>query len=162
MYNDLIVMTFTRAQDALIAMFSLDMMRDRNLLGLGTATLLAVDKSGRFIINQAWELEDYPHSQEGRVPGGLARMLFGDKTGKGKQQLIKVGLDDIFLQNLLDASIPDSSVLFFYIPRESLVDTERLRKTLSRLRGTLYHTTFPNTAEETILQGLEYNAGASM
>jgi uncharacterized membrane protein len=162
MYNDLIIMTFPNKRDALIALLGLDIMRDKELLGLGTITIVTIEESGRTIITQAWDLTQYPHNVEGRVPGGLARILCDGITAVEKQKLHEAGLDPFFMGSIQDALTPDSSAVLHYIPRESLTDTNRLLDTMSRLQGTLYHTTFPKTAEETILQGLEYNAGASM
>ena len=162
MYNDLIVMTFPNKRDALIALLGLDVMRDKEVLGLSTVTIVSIEKSGRAIITQAWDLLQYPHSVEGRLPGELARILCGELDQINKDDLVEAGLDALFLRNIQDALTPGSSAVFHYIPRESLTDTNRLLDILSRLQGTLYHTTFPKTAEETILQGLECNAGASM
>ena len=162
MYNDLIIMTFPNKHDALIALLGLDIMRDKELLGLGTITIVTIEESGRTIITQAWDLTQYPHNVEGRVPGGLVRILCDDITAVEKQNLHEAGLDPFFMGSIRDALTPDSSAVLHYIPRESVTDTNRVLDIMSRLQGTLYHTTFPKTAEETILQGLEYNPGVSM
>jgi uncharacterized membrane protein len=162
MYNDLIVMTFSNKGDAFTALLGLDVLRDKELLGLGIVTVVTIEKSGQVVITQAWDLTRYPHGVEGRVPGGLLRVLLGEATIIDKQNLAEAGLDAIFLHNVQEDLTPDSSAVLYYISRESVTDTQRLLDTMSRLRGTLYHTTFPKTVEETILQGLEYYAGASM
>lgn len=150
MYNDLIVMTFSSKHDALFALFGLDISREKEILGLETVTVLGIEGSGKATITQVWDARQYPHNLEGRVPGELARLLCADLNHK---DLVEAGLDAHFLEQVQHDLTPNSSAVLHYIPRESVIDTERLLDIMSHLRGKLYHTTFPAAVENMILKG---------
>ncbi len=152
MYNDLIVMIFTRQEEALIAWMGLDMMRDRQMMGIDKATAVIKDKSDRTLIHQSWELGTYYQKEESQVMGLLAEAIFDATAQEIQTQLSQAGLDHVFLKNVTTALGSDSSALLFYIPQNSLVDTDRLLNLLRQMRGTLHHTTFTTAVTETILQ----------
>ena len=151
MYNDLIVMSFMRQEEALIAWMGLDMMRDRQMMGIDKATIVIKDKSGRTFIHQSWELGTYARTEQSHVLCQLAESIFGNEMQENQTQLTEAGLDHVFLKNVITALGPDSSALLFYIPQDSLSDTNRLIELLMQMRGTLHHTTFTTAVTEAIL-----------
>jgi len=151
MYNDLIIMSFMRQEEALIAWMGLDMMRDRQVMGIDKATAVIKDKSGRTLIHQSWELGTYTQTEQSHVLCQLAESIFGSDMQENQAQLTEAGLDHVFLKNVAAALGPDSSALLFYIPQDSLSDTNRLLDILMQMRGALHHTTFTTAVTETIL-----------
>jgi len=151
MYNDLIVMSFMRQEEALIAWMGLDMMRDRQMMGIDKATLVIKDKSGRTLIHQSWELGTYARTEQPHVLCQLAESIYGNDMQENQTQLTEAGLDPIFLKNVITALGPDNSALLFYIPQDSLSDTNRLIDILMQMRGTLHHTTFTTAVTKAIL-----------
>ena len=151
MVNDLIIMTFMRQEEALLAWMGLDMMRDRHAMGVDKATAVIKDKAGRTIIHQSWELGTCSQNEQSQLLCQLAEIIFGSGTQESQVLLIEAGLDHVFLKNVTTALGPDSSALLFYNQKNSLTDTNHLLDILMQMRGTLHHTTFTTAVTETIL-----------
>ena len=151
MYNDLIIMTFARQEEALLAWTGLDMMRDRQAMAIDRATAVIRDRAGRILIRQSWEVGAYHQNEEIKVMRFLAEVIFANDAQESQAALTQAGLDHVFLKNVHKALAPDSSALLFYIPKDSLTATDRLLVLLRQMRGTLHHTTFTTAVTETIL-----------
>lgn len=151
MYNDLIVMSFSRKEEALLAWIGLDMMRDRRLMGIEKALAISKDKVDRVVIHQSWELGAYSQTEELQVLYHLTEAMFGADGHAFQEQVSAAGLDPVFLKNVNTAFGSDSSALLFYVPHDSLTDIKRLLDILQQMRGTVYHTTFTTAVTEAIL-----------
>ena len=162
MYNDLIMMTFSRQEEAYLAWSGLDMMRDWQMMGVDKAAAIKRDISGRTTFHQSWEIGVYPNPKETQILRNLADAIFNDVNPQGQATLIDAGLDPGFLKNVVSALGPDSSALLFYVPRESLIDTERLLDSLTKMRGTVHHTTFTTAVSDAILNQEWLSEGANL
>lgn len=152
MYNELIVMTFDRAEDALKVRHALEMMRDSHTFGLMDAVIITRDTSGQAAVHQQRVFPTEMSSPSNRFAGLFADVLFGQLPEEMAQQLADAGLDKIFLQDIVAALGSDSSAILIYIPQDKLIDAQRLMNSLSLLRGTVHHTTISSSIEEVILK----------
>jgi uncharacterized membrane protein len=78
--------------------------------------------------------------------------MFGISREEGQRRLIDAGVDPFFLKEVVEAFQPGSSAYLIYVPRESLIDTQRYLDILEVLPGNLYHTTFRPQTEEALLK----------
>ena len=152
MISDLIVMTFGDEAAALRAKRALEQMRCSPFLGILEAPVVTRDAAGKVVVHEQWELPAHLPSTSKRVPRLLGEACFGRARGDGVQELVRAGLDETFVRNVVSALVPRSSMLLSYIPPRSLVDAQQVLDALSQLRGTLYHTIVPAQVEEAILE----------
>lgn len=151
MHNDLIVMTFGGATAALRAKQALEQMRNSPFLGLLNALVVTRDRAGKVVVHQQWELPSDLPSASRQMPRLLVEAFFSQQPEDGVQKLVCAGLDEVFVQEVVSALGPKSSMILNYIWRGSLVDTQQVLEALRQLQGTLQHTTVPDEVEEAIL-----------
>ena len=151
MRSDLIIITFSHEDKAFQARQALEIMRGKQLFGLGNAALVTRDRSGQAAVHQRWDLPAYPRGPQGRLPVLFADAIFGPTPEQGAQRLADAGLDMVFLEEVATALHPDGSALLIYIPPDSIVDTRRLLDALALFEGSLHHTSMPASVEEAIL-----------
>ena len=152
MFSDLIVMSFGDEAAALSAKRALEQMRYSPLLGFLNALVVARDAAGKVVVHEQWELPAHLPSTSQQMPRLLVEACFGKSPDDGVQALVRAGLDETFVRNVVSALEPGSSMILSYIPRGSLIDVQQVLDALRQLRGTLYHTTVPAEVEETILK----------
>ena len=152
MIGDLIVMTFGDEAAALRAKQALEQMRYSPLLGFLNALVVARGAAGKVVVHEQWELPAHLPSTSQQMPRLLVEACFGKSPDDGVQALVRAGLDEMFVRNVVSALEPGSSMILSYIPRGSLVDVQQVLDALRQLRGTLYHTTVPAEVEKEILK----------
>ena len=156
MVNDLIVMTFDDEAAALRAKQALEQMRTSPFLGILNALVVTRDKAGKVVVHQQWALPAHLPNASKQVPRVLVEAFFGHPPEEGAQKLVDAGLDETFVQRVVTALGPESSMILSYISQGSLVDTQQVLDVLSQFRGTLHHTTVPAEVEEAILNQAEH------
>ena len=156
MENDLIVITFGDEAAALKAKEALEQMRFSPFIGLLNAIVVTRDKAGKVVVHQQWELPRQRPNAQKQVPRLLVEALFGHPPEEGAQKLVDAGLDETFVQGVVTALGPRSSMILSYISKDSLVDTRQVLDALSQFRGTLHRTTVPAEVEEAILKQAEH------
>ena len=152
MISDLIVMTFGDEAAALRAKRALEQMRYSPFLGILNALVVTRDAAGKVVIHEQWELPAHLPSTSKQVPRLLVEACFGRARGDGVQELVRAGLDETFVRNVVSALVPRSSIFLSYVPPASLVDVRQVLEAFSQLKGTLYHTTVPAEVEEALLE----------
>ena len=150
MNNDLIAMTFDTEQDALIVRKSLEMMRNSPFLGAMNTVAVTRDRKGNVTIQSQSMLT--PPDPSCQLSNLIANAIFGKSPEQDIQNLIDVGLDEIFVMKLASNLVPDSSLILNYVCRDSLVDTQQVIDAFSQFRGTVYHTTVLDEVEVGILE----------
>jgi len=158
MKNDFIVLTFKQSGQAFKAWQTLKMIRPIKNILLESGRLLECDKQGKLSLQKDRALSDPQINTQARVLDLLVGIIFLKDRGLELSRLSEIGLDDVFLNDVSKSLRPDSSALVFYIPRDKLVDTRFLIKTLSMFNGTLYQARFPDNIEGDIL-ALEGTSG---
>lgn len=156
MDNDLIVMTFDNEEAASKARQALEIMRNRQFLGVPNAVIVTRGRAGKVTVDRQRQLPAEPPGPSSQMPGLLVDTIFGKPPEEGVQKLVDAGLDERFLDKVLSAIGPESSMILNYVRQDSLVDTEQVLDALNQFRGTLHHTTVPAEVEEAILKQLEY------
>ena len=68
-------------------------------------------------------------------------------------KLPHVGLDEFFLQEVMQALAPNSSALLIYVPHNSTADTRALLNALALFDGTVHRTTLSPEAEQVLFNG---------
>jgi uncharacterized membrane protein len=157
MQNDLIVVTFGDEAAALKAKQALEQMRHSPFLGLLNAIVVTRDKAGKVVVHQQWELPPQLPNARKQVARLLVEAFFGHPPEEGAQKLVDAGLDETFVQGVVTALGPRSSMILSYISKDSLVDTQQVLDDLSQFRGTLHHTTVPAEVEEAFLKQAEHD-----
>ncbi len=156
MQNDLIAMTFGGEAAALKAKEALEQMRFSPFLGLLNAIVVTRDKAGKVVVHQQWELPAHLPNASEQVPRLMVEAFFGHPPEEGVQKLVDAGLDETFVQCIVTALGPKSSIILTYISQGSLVNTRQVLDALIQLKGTLHHTTVPAEVEEAILVQAEH------
>ena len=154
MNNDLIVMKFDNEHDALKAKGALEIIRNRQFLGVANAVPVTRDSAGKVDVHNKKSLpldETDPYSQ---IPCQFVHIFYGESDVK-VQELVAAGLDESFVQRVKTALDPGSSLILIYIRQDSLVDTEQVREAFMRFDGTLYQTTIPPQVEEVVLKQVQ-------
>ena len=154
MFSDLIVMSFGDEAAALRAKRALEQMRYSPFLGILDALAVTRDAAGKVVVHEQWDLPAHLPSTSKLIPRLLVEACFGRPGDDGGQELVRAGLDETFVRNVMSALVPKSSMLLSYIPRGSLVDVQQVLEAFGQLRGTLYHTTVPAEVEEAIMESL--------
>jgi uncharacterized membrane protein len=152
MIGDLIVMTFADEAAALRAKRALGQLRTSPFLGTLNALVVTRDRAGKVDVHEQWDLSDHLPSANKRVPRLLVEACFGRPEDDGGQELVRAGLDETFVSNMVSALVPSSSMILSYVPPASLVDAQQVLETFSQLRGMLYHTSVPAEVEEALLK----------
>jgi len=161
MKNDFIVLTFKQSGQAFKAWQTLKMIRPIKNILLESGRLLECDKQGNLSVHKDRTLSDSQINTQARVLDLLVGFFFLKDRELELSRLSKIGLDEVFLSDVFKALRPDSSALVFYIPRDKLVDTRYLIKTLSMFNGTLFQASFPDDVEADIL-ALEETSGIDL
>jgi uncharacterized membrane protein len=152
MNNDLIAMTFDTEQDAPIVRKSLMMMRNNPFLGAMNTVGVTRDQKENVTIHSQSQSMLTPPDPSCQLSNLIANAIFGKSPEQGIQNLIDVGLDEIFVKELASNLVPDSSLILNYVCRDSLVDTQQVIDAFSQFRGTVYHTTVLDEVEVGILE----------
>jgi len=153
MKSELIIMTFSSRDEAFRTRVALEMLHNSHSLGLETSVILTKNLAGQVTLHERRMLHDDLRIPENRLRGRLAGAILRD-SDKTIHILVAAGLDTLFLEEVTSAFKPNGSVLLIYISQNDIVDTQRLLSTLPQFRGTLYHTTFSEKAEEQLLTQL--------
>ena len=156
MISDLIVMTFGDEAAALRAKQALEQMRSSPFLGILNALVVTRDTAGKVVVHEQWELPAHLPGASKQMPRLLVEACFGKSPDDGVQELVRAGLDETFVRNVMSALMPRNSMILSYIPQGCLVDAQQVLDALRQLRGTLYHTTVPAEVEEAILKSYGY------
>ena len=152
MYSDLIVLIFGDEADALKAKQALEQFRNSPFLGVLNAIVVTRDKSGKIIVHQQWELTANQSSLRKQMPRILVESIFGEPEEERVQKLIRAGMDETFVRNIVSALGPNSSLFLSYLYRGSMVDRQQVLDALRQLKGTRYHTTISSEVERAILE----------
>ena len=152
MYNELIVVVFNDEADALNAKQALVQFRSSPFLGILNAIVVTRDNSGKIVVHQQWELHANQTIVRKQMPRVLVEAFFGLPEEEGEQKLIRAGVDGKFARKVITALRPNTSLFLSYLYEGSMVDSHQVRKALSQLKGTLYHTTIPPEVEQAILK----------
>ena len=150
MYDELIFMIFSGEGGAGEAWSALEKIHEGQLFRLVDIVLVSRDRAGEVALRPQWKVSVVPGDQDCQIPLFVAEALFGKSAKVDIQQLNEGGLDKTTLQNVSQAVEVDSSALLIYIPGDSLIDSRTYLAPLSRLQGTLHHTTFPSTVKDAI------------
>ena len=154
MNNDLIVMISDNEQDALKAKGALEIVRNRQFLGVENIVLVTRDSAGKVIVHYKKSLpvnETDPYSQ---IPGQFVNIFFDESEDK-VQELVAAGLDESFVKRVITALDAWSSLILIYICHDSLVDAQQVREFFKQLNGTLYQTTISPQLEEVLLNQVQ-------
>jgi uncharacterized membrane protein len=151
MNNDLIVMTFDNELDALKAKGALEIIRNRQFLGVANAVPVTKDRAGKVVVHLKKSLPVDETDPDSQIPGQIVNIFFDESEYK-VQELVAAGLDASFRQMVNTALEPGSSLILIYIHDDSLVDTQQVLEAIKQFNGTLYHTTITPQLEEVILK----------
>jgi uncharacterized membrane protein len=155
MISDFIAMAFGGEAAALGAKRALEQMRHGPFLGMMSALVVTRDAAGKVIVHEQWELPAHLPNTSQQMARMLAEACFGQPGDDGGEELVRAGLDEMFVRSVESALEPRSSMLLSYVPSGSLVDVQQVLDAFNQLRGTLHHTTVPAEVEEAILQQAE-------
>ena len=148
MYDDLIIVTYLRTMEAMMAWVRLHLLHGNLPLGIDTAMILTVNETGKAYALQVSDLTDFPCGPEMRFLGSLIRQVIDHEYEPAGIQLIDAGIEETFLTGLSQAITPGSSAIIYYAPAGGFVDVSQLLTVLSQEHGIIHHTTLtPTTAE---------------
>jgi uncharacterized membrane protein len=146
-HSDLIIIAFEQKEDALLARKALEIMRDRHMFGLEHAAEITCDETGRAALHHHWVPAVHPHGTRRHLALMLSRAMFDIDSDGQRVRLAEAGLDEFFLEEVMQALAPNSSALMIYVPNNSSANTHTLLKTLALFQGTLHRTTISPEAE---------------
>lgn len=154
MQNDLIIMTFYSEREANKVFNSLKEMRRSQVLGIDHASIVIKDKTGKVWLHQKHEISQQKKHKEDEVLRFLTNLIFNTFLAENVKKLAKVGLDESFIDDVLQMMKEDSSALLFFIPQEGLADKDELIKALNLFWGKIHQTTLSKEVESAILEEL--------
>lgn len=146
-HSDLIVIAFEQKEDALLARKALEIMRDRHMFGLEHAAEITCDANGHAALHHHWVPSVHPYGTRRHLALLLSRAMFDIDAAGQRVRLAEAGLDEFFLEEVMQALAPNSSALMIYIPNNSTADAHTLLKILALFQGTLHRTTISPEAE---------------
>jgi uncharacterized membrane protein len=152
-HSDLIIMAFEQKEDALLARKALEIMRNRHLFGLEHAAEITCDGAGQTALHHHWAPSTHPRGTRRHLTFMLSTAIF-DLDAEGQHpKLPHAGLDEFFLQEVVQALAPNSSALLIYVPHNSTADTRALLNALALFDGTVHRTTLSPEAEQVLFNG---------
>ena len=152
MTAELIVMIFNQngeTRDVWRALENLHKARD---IGLKNAVLVERDASGKAFIQQHSHFPTWDRAFDDSFILLFTNALFTEDAETHKRELIASVFDECFVGEFEKAWQPNSSAMVIYIPRNSLVNSQRLLDYLSEYSGTLMYTTLPEQVIDSILE----------
>ncbi len=156
MNNDLIVMMFDKQVGASTAREALEITHNNRFPGEVNPVLVTRDKDGKVDVHIQRQLPNHLEEPCSQMPVVLADLIFGKPPEDGLQVLVDAGLDEMFVMMVASALSPGTSMIFYYIHQDSLVDTLQVLEALDQFKGTLTHTTVPPPVEAAILEMAGY------
>ena len=151
-HSDLIIIAFEQKEDALLARKALEIMRDRHLFGLEHAAEITCDAAGHAALHHHWAPSVHPHGTRRHMALMLSRAMF-DIDAEGRHfRLAEAGLDEFFVEEVMQALAPNSSALMIYVPNHSTTNTHALLKILALFQGTVHRTTISPEAESVLFR----------
>lgn len=151
MINELIAMVFGSEGEALTVKESILMMQNSRALGATAAVPVTKDSKGFTTVHLQDPNSTYIGAGASHIAGFLAQAMFGRSSVGDTQKVINSGLDNLFVSELNSSLIPDSSLLFFYVRRDSLADSKQILDVLYRFKGKVWQTTVSDELEESLL-----------
>jgi uncharacterized membrane protein len=152
-HSDLIVIAFEQKEDAVLARRALEIMRDRHLFGLEHAAEITCDEAGRTALHHHWMPAAQPHGTRRHLTLMLSTAMF-DLDAEGKRpKLVDAGLDEFFLEEVMQSLAPNSSALLIYVPNNGMASTHALLNTLALFHGTVHRTTVSPETEHILFNG---------
>jgi uncharacterized membrane protein len=148
MDSDLIVMTFDSAGGAGRVRDALKGLPKSRLLGLDNAAVVIKDSVGRVALPPRLESRA---AQGDAVLCSIVDLVFGAPIEATTQALVKAGLDERFVEEVVTKMREDCSALLFLVRYDSLSDTRELLQALASFKGVMHQTTLSPGAERAVL-----------
>ena len=152
-HSDLIIMAFEQKEDALLARKALEIMRDRHLFGLEHAAEITCDERRPHGAAPSLGAATHPHGTRRHLTLMLSTAMFDLNAEGQRPKLPHAGLDEFFLEEVMQSLAPNSSALLIYVPHNSTADTRALLKHACALPGTVHRTTVSPEAEHILFNG---------
>lgn len=140
---------------------AMDKLSKTRALGLKNAVLIERDARGKAFIQQSKLYPAWGSVINDTFVLFFANALFTEDAEDFNRDLLVDELDECFIEELEKAWRSRRSALLIFIPRESLVNSQRILDYLSEYSGTLMYTTFPERSIKSILE-LSINAEHQM
>ena len=149
-YADFIGMTFNEVDQAETVLEAMGVMRRKALLGLDEAVVVACDPKGQISLRSEFDPADAEESAARSLLMLLVQAIAEAATGgqalqpgvtARTQTLATYGLDTVLVESVRARLKPDSSAIFFLIPKESLTNANAVETILRLFDGQLHRTT---------------------
>ena len=149
-YADFIGMTFNSTNQAETVLEAMGIMRRKALLGLDEAVVVACDPKGQISLRSEFDPADAEESAARSLLMLLVQAIAEAATGgqalqpgvtARTQTLATYGLDTVLVESVRARLKPDSSAIFFLIPKESLTNANAVETILRLFDGQLHRTT---------------------
>jgi uncharacterized membrane protein len=152
MTAELIVMIFHQNGETRDVWRALDELNGTRALGLKNAVLIERDARGRAFIQQFKHYPALDPAMDDTFVLFFTNALFTEDAEDLNRDLLVSEFDECFIEELEKAWLPHSSALLIFIPRDSLVNSQRILDYLSEYSGTLMYTTLPERSINSILE----------
>jgi uncharacterized membrane protein len=155
MNNDLIVITFDDADEALKVSGAMQAMRKEPLLNLDQSVIVTRDRRGKVRLHQSRNLTANGNMTNGEVLGLLTSLIFGSPigvvwgiaVGEQIQALTQQGLDEKFVQMIEQSVGNNTSAIVFLVRRDNRSDRDEILNVLRLFKGKVHHTTISPQVE---------------
>ncbi|MCJ7659390.1 MAG: hypothetical protein MUO67_09595 [Anaerolineales bacterium] len=148
----LIVKTFNQEKQASRVLETIRASRESKHLGLQNAVVVTRDQARLVTLYQSWQLPATPGDPDCQLAKMFAETIFSGYPKIKLERLIAAGLDERFLNELVNSLRLDGSALLIFIPRSSLIDDHQLLDLLSSFDGTLHKTTFTQQVLDKLIE----------
>ena len=160
MNNDLIIMIFDKEEGAMIAKGALETRRHSQLLGVSNAVIVTRNMTGEVAVQLPRHLPrqspNHLTDPSTQMPDLLVSAIFVNPPEENLKMLVDAGMDERFIKLVRSELEPGTSMIFYYIRQDSLVDTLQVLEALNQFNGKLTHTTVPPPVEAAILESAGY------
>ena len=149
-------MMFDKQVGASTAREELEITHNNLFPGEVNPVLVTRDKEGKVVVHIQRQLPNHPTDPSTQMPDLLVSAIFGNPPEESLKMLVDAGMDERFIKLVRSELEPGTSMIFYYIRQDSLVDTQQVLEALDQFIGKLTHTTVPAQLEAAILEMAGY------
>ena len=152
MTAELIIMIFDQNGINQNVWGAMDKLRKDSVLGLENAIVIERVEKGKTFIQQNKHYPAWGQGMDDAFITFFTNALFTESAEDFHRDLLVAEFDECFIEELEKTWRPHRSALLIFIPRKSLVNSQRILDYLSEYSGTLMYTTFPERSIKSILE----------